>query len=45
MIIPVKHGTMMVSEQFFVGDTWDKVKCSACKIVLSVDSADLDEEK
>jgi hypothetical protein len=39
------YGTIMASEQYFLGDTWEKVKCSACKIVLAVDSADLDEEK
>ena len=44
MIIPVRHGTIMESEQYFVGDTWEKVKCSACNIVLDVDSADLECE-
>jgi len=44
MITPVRHGTIMESEQYFVGDTWEKVKCSACNIVLDVDSADLECE-
>ena len=44
MVTPVRHGTIMESEQYFMGDTWENVKCSACNIVLSVDVADLECE-
>ena len=43
MIIPVVDGKKINSEQYFVGDTWEAVRCSKCEIVLEdVDSFDLD---
>ena len=45
MITPVRHGTIMESEQYFCGDTWEKVMCSACNIVMAVDLTALEVEQ
>jgi len=45
MIIPVKNGKKVNSEQYFVGDTWENTRCNKCEINIDdVDSFELEDE-